>query len=52
MSLGTTILVFLVLTLVGVVPIWKHSRSWGYTPGSVAGLALIIYSVLFFMGAI
>ncbi len=52
MSLVTIIFVFLVLALVGVVPIWKHSRSWGYTPFNMVGLVLIFYSVLLFIGAI
>ncbi len=52
MSTGTTILALLVLALVGVVPIWKHSRSWGYSPVGVVGVVFIFYSVLLFAGAI
>lgn len=42
--LRTILLILLVLMLIGVVPIWPHSRTWGYFPGG--GLALIILIVL------
>jgi hypothetical protein len=35
MSIGTILLIILVLALVGVLPTWSHSRSWGYGPSSV-----------------
>jgi len=52
MSLGTILLIVLVLALVGVLPAWPHSRSWGYAPGGVVGFVLIILLILFLMGKI
>jgi hypothetical protein len=50
MSLGTILLIILVLALVGIIPTWPHSRSWGYGPSSGIGLVLIIVLVLLFLG--
>ena len=50
MSLGTILLIVLVLILLGVIPTWPHSRSWGYTPSGVLGVILIVVIVLFLMG--
>lgn len=50
MSLGTILLVILVLMLVGVIPAWPHSRSWGYGPSGGLGLILIIVIILLLMG--
>lgn len=52
MSLGTILLVILILLLIGAIPTWPHSRSWGYGPSGGLGLVLIIVLVLFFMGRI
>lgn len=52
MSLGTIFLIILVLLLVGALPSWPHSRSWGYGPSGGLGLVLIIMLVLFLMGRI
>jgi len=52
MSLGTILLVVLVLILIGVIPTWPHSRSWGYAPGGVVGLLLAILLVLLLLGRI
>jgi len=52
MSLGTVLLVVLVLLLLGVIPSWPHSRSWGYGPSGILGVILIIVLVLFLMGRI
>ena len=52
MSLGTTLLIILVLMLVGVVPVWPHSRRWGYGPSGGLGLVLVILLILFLMGKI
>ena len=46
MSLGTILLVILILILVGVLPTWPHSRSWGYAPSGVLGLVVIIIMLL------
>ena len=50
MSLGTIILVVVVLMLVGVLPTWPHSSSWGYAPSGVLGTVLIVLLILFLLG--
>lgn len=50
MSLGTILLIVLLLMLVGALPAWPHSRSWGYGPTGGLGLVLIIVLVLLLMG--
>ena len=50
MSLGTILLVVLVLLLLGVIPTWPHSRSWGYGPSGGLGIVLVIIIVLLVMG--
>lgn len=52
MSIGTILLVILVLMLLGVIPTWKHSRSWGYGPSGGIGLILLIIVILLLMGKI
>lgn len=52
MSLGTILLIVLILLLVGAIPSWPHSRSWGYGPSGGLGLVLIIIVVLLLMGRI
>jgi hypothetical protein len=46
MSLGTIILILLVLMLLSVFPTWLHSRSWGYAPSGVLGTILVIVVIL------
>ena len=50
MSLGTILLVILVLMLIGAIPGWPHSKTWGYGPSGGLGLVLIIVIVLLLMG--
>lgn len=50
MSLGMILLIVLVLMLLGAVPAWPHSRSWGYAPSGALGVVLLIVLVLFVMG--
>ena len=50
MSLGTILLIVLILMLVGVLPTWPHARSWGYAPSGVVGTLLLIVVVLFLLG--
>ena len=50
MGLGTILLIVLVLILIGVLPTWPHSRSWGYGPTGGLGLVVIIIIVLLLMG--
>jgi hypothetical protein len=52
MTLGTILLIVVVLILIGVIPAWPHSRSWGYGPSGLIGLVLAILIVLFVMGRI
>jgi len=52
MSLGLILLIILVLALVGVIPAWPHSRSWGYGPSGGLGLILLIIVILLLMGKI
>ena len=52
MSIGTILLVILILLLVGAIPVWPHSRSWGYAPGGTLGTLLIIVIILLLLGYI
>jgi Protein of unknown function (DUF3309) len=52
MSLGTILLVVIILMLVGAIPTWPHSREWGYRPIGGIGLILIILIILILMGRI
>ena len=52
MSLGTILLIVLVLLLVGAIPAWPHSRGWGYAPSGGLGLILIILLFLVLTGRI
>ena len=49
-SIGTILLVVLILMLVGVLPVWPHASSWGYGPTGIVGVILIVIIVLFLMG--
>jgi len=48
--MSTILLVILILLLLGVIPTWPHSRSWGYGPSGGIGLILIILLVLMLLG--
>lgn len=48
----TILIVILVLALVGVLPTWSHSKSWGYYPSGGVGLVLLILVILLLMGRI
>jgi hypothetical protein len=52
MSLGTVLLIVLVLALIGVIPTWPHSATWGYGPTGGIGLLVLILVVLLLMGRI
>jgi hypothetical protein len=52
MSIGTILLVILVLALIGVIPVWPHSRSWGYGPSGGTGLILVVIVLLIVFGRI
>ncbi|MGV3485750.1 MAG: DUF3309 family protein [Planctomycetaceae bacterium] len=48
--LGTILLIVLILLLLGAMPTWPHSRSWGYGPSGGLGLIIVILLVLLLMG--
>ena len=50
MSIGTILLIILVLILLGVLPTWPHARSWGYGPSGIVGVIVVILLVLLLMG--
>ena len=50
--LGTILLIALILMLLGALPAWPHSRSWGYYPSGGLGLLVVILIVLLLMGRI
>ena len=52
MSLGTILIIILLLMLIGVLPTWPHSRGWGYYPTGGLGLVLTIVLVLLLLGRI
>lgn len=52
MSIGTILLIILILILVGALPSWPHSKSWGYGPSGGIGLIVLIVVVLLVMGRI
>lgn len=52
MSLGTILLIVLILMLVGAIPTWPHSRKWGYAPSGGIGLLLAILLILLLLGMI
>jgi len=51
-TLGTILLIVIVLLLLGVIPTWPHSRSWGYAPSGLLGTVLIVVLILVLMGRI
>ena len=50
MSIGTILLIVVILLLIGVLPTWPHARTWGYGPSGIVGVILIILIVLFLLG--
>lgn len=52
MSLGTILLIVLVLMLLGAIPSWPHSRNWGYAPSGGIGLIVLILVILLLLGRI
>ncbi len=52
MSLGTILLIVLIVLLIGSLPSWPHSRNWGYFPSGGIGLAAVIIIILLLMGRI
>jgi hypothetical protein len=52
MTLGTILLIILILILIGAVPSWPYSRGWGYGPSGIVGVILVILIILVLMGRV
>ena len=52
MGLGTILLIILIILLIGALPTWGYSRSWGYMPTGGLGLVLVLVLILVLMGRI
>ncbi len=50
--LGTILLILLILLLIGALPTWGHSRSWGYAPSGTLGVIVVILVILVLLGRI
>lgn len=50
MGLGTILLIILILMLVGVLPTWPHSQSWGYGPSGLLGVVVLVLIILVLTG--
>jgi hypothetical protein len=50
--MSTVLIVILILLLIGAIPSWPHSRSWGYGPSGIVGLVLVVLIVLVLLGRI
>ena len=48
--LGTIVIIVLILFLIGALPTWSHSQSWGYAPSGILGTILIVVLILFLLG--
>ena len=51
-TVSTILIIVLILILIGAVPAWPHSRSWGYGPSGIAGIVLVVLLILVLMGRI
>jgi hypothetical protein len=52
MTTGTILLIILILIILGAIPVWPYSRSWGYGPSGILGLILVIFLVLLLLGVV
>jgi len=52
MSLGTILLIILILVLLGAIPAWPYSRGWGYGPSGILGVILLVVLILVLMGRV
>ena len=50
MTLGTILLIILILLLIGAIPSWPHSKNWGYGPSGVLGLVVVVLLVMILTG--
>ena len=52
MSLGTILIIILILILIGAIPAWPYSRGWGFGPSGIIGVILVVLLILVLMGRI
>jgi hypothetical protein len=52
MSLGTVLLIVVILLLIGAIPSWPHSRDWGYAPSGGIGTVLVVLIILIVLGVL
>jgi hypothetical protein len=52
MTVGTILIIILILLLIGALPTWPHSRSWGYRPTGLLGIVVIVVIILLLTGRI
>lgn len=52
MSIGLILLIILILVLVGALPTWGHSKSWGYMPSGLLGTVVVVLLILLLLGKI
>jgi hypothetical protein len=52
MTLGTILLIILILVLIGAIPAWPYSRGWGYGPSGIVGVILVVLLILVLMGRV
>ena len=50
MSIGTILIILLILMLLGAIPTWSHSRSWGYGPSGIIGTIVVVLIILVLIG--
>jgi hypothetical protein len=52
MTIGMILLILLILAVVGALPTWPHSRSWGYYPSGLIGIVVLVLLILVFIGRV
>lgn len=52
MTIGTLLLILLILAVAGALPTWPHSRNWGYYPSGLLGIVVLVLLILVFMGRV
>ncbi|AZO21264.1 MULTISPECIES: DUF3309 family protein [unclassified Mesorhizobium] len=52
MTIGTLLVIILILILIGAVPAWPHSRAWGYGPSGIVGVILVILLIMLLLGRV
>lgn len=52
MTLSTILIIILILVLLGAIPSWPYSRSWGYGPSGIIGVILVVLIILVLMGRV